>query len=120
FSAIATLYLPNLNADIIDDGIAKGNTGYILTTGAWMLIISLAQIACSAAATYYGSHTAMGFGRDLRAAIFSRVSEFSGREVARFGVPSLITRNTNDVQQLQLVVGMASTVIIIAPIMSVG
>jgi ATP-binding cassette, subfamily B, multidrug efflux pump len=117
---IATLYLPNLNADIIDYGIAKGNTGYILTTGAWMLIISLAQIACSVAATYYGSRTAMGFGRDLRAAIFRRVSEFSGREVARFGAPSLITRNTNDVQQVQLLVAMTSTMMITAPIMCVG
>jgi ATP-binding cassette, subfamily B, multidrug efflux pump len=117
---IATLYLPNLNADIIDNGIAKGNTGYILTTGAWMLVISLAQIACSVAATYYGSRTAMGFGRDLRAAIFRRVSEFSGREVARFGAPSLITRNTNDVQQVQLLVAMTSTMMITAPIMGVG
>jgi len=117
---IATLYLPNLNADIIDYGIAKGNTGYILTTGAWMLIISLLQIACAVAATYYGSRTAMGFGRDLRAAIFRRVSEFSGREVARFGAPSLITRNTNDVQQVQLLVAMTSTMMITAPIMGVG
>ncbi|MGH8291231.1 MAG: ABC transporter ATP-binding protein [Steroidobacteraceae bacterium] len=117
---IATLYLPNLNADIIDYGIAKGNTGYILTTGVWMLIISVAQIACSVAATYYGSRTAMGFGRDLRAAIFRRVSEFSGREVARFGAPSLITRNTNDVQQVQLLVAMTSTMMITAPIMCVG
>jgi ATP-binding cassette, subfamily B, multidrug efflux pump len=117
---IATLYLPNLNADIIDYGIAKGDTGYILRTGAWMLVISLAQIACSIAATYYGSRTAMGFGRDLRAAIFRRVSEFSGREVARFGAPSLITRNTNDVQQVQLLVAMTSTMMITAPIMCVG
>jgi ATP-binding cassette, subfamily B, multidrug efflux pump len=117
---IATLYLPNLNADIIDYGIAKGNTGYILTTGAWMLVISLAQIACAVAATYYGSRTAMGFGRDVRAAIFRRVSEFSGREVARFGAPSLITRNTNDVQQVQLLVAMTSTMMITAPIMCVG
>ncbi len=119
-STIATLYLPNLNADIIDYGIARGNAGYILTTGAWMLVISLAQIACSVAATYYGSRTAMGFGRDLRAAIFRRVSEFSGREVARFGAPSLITRNTNDVQQVQLLVAMTSTMMIAAPIMGVG
>ncbi len=117
---IATLYLPNLNADIIDFGIAKGNTGYILTTGAWMLVISLAQIACSVAATYYGSRAAMGFGRDLRGAIFRRVSEFSGREVARFGAPSLITRNTNDVQQVQLLVAMTATMMISAPIMGVG
>jgi ATP-binding cassette, subfamily B, multidrug efflux pump len=117
---IATLYLPNLNADIIDYGIARGNTGYILTTGAWMLLISLAQIACSVAATYHGSRVAMGFGRDLRAAIFRRVSEFSGREVARFGAPSLITRNTNDVQQVQLLVAMTATMMISAPIMGIG
>ncbi|HUN26559.1 MAG TPA: ABC transporter ATP-binding protein [Steroidobacteraceae bacterium] len=117
---IATLYLPNLNADIIDYGIAKGDTGYIVTMGGWMLVISLAQIACSVAATYYGSRTAMGFGRDLRAAIFRRVSEFSGREVARFGAPSLITRNTNDVQQVQLLVAMTCTMMITAPIMCIG
>ena len=87
---IASLYLPNLNADIIDEGIARGNTGYILRTGGWMLIISFAQIACSVAATYYGARTAMSLGRDLRAVIFRRVSEFSGREVAHFGAPSLI------------------------------
>ncbi len=117
---IATLYLPSLNADIIDYGIAKGNTGYILTSGAWMLLISLTQIGSSAAATYYGSRTAMAFGRDLRAAIFRRVGEFSGREMAQFGTPSLITRTTNDVQQVQMLVATASTVMIIAPIMCLG
>ena len=117
---IATLYLPNLNADIIDYGIAKGDTGYILTNGVWMLIISVAQIACSVAATYFGSRTAMGFGRDLRGAIFRRVSEFSGREVVRFGAPSLITRNTDDVQQVQLLVALTATMMITAPIMGVG
>ncbi|MGH8228533.1 MAG: ABC transporter ATP-binding protein [Steroidobacteraceae bacterium] len=119
-STIASLYLPNLNADIIDLGIAKGNTGYILRTGGWMLIISFAQIACSIAATYYGSRTAMSLGRDLRAAIFRRVSEFSGREVARFGAPSLITRDTNDVQQVQTLVAMTCTLMITAPIMCIG
>ncbi|MGH8150920.1 MAG: ABC transporter ATP-binding protein [Steroidobacteraceae bacterium] len=117
---IATLYLPSLNADIIDNGIAKGNTAYILSTGGWMLLISLAQIACSAAATYYGARTAMSLGRDLRAAIFRRVGEFSGREVARFGAPSLITRNTNDVQQVQMLVALTCTMMITAPIMCVG
>ena len=120
FGTMATLYLPNLNADIIDYGIARGDTRYILARGAWMLLISFAQIACSAAATYYGSRAAMGFGRDLRAAIFRRVSEFSGREVARFGAPSLITRNTNDVQQVQLLVAMTATLMVTAPIMGVG
>ncbi len=117
---IASLYLPNLNADIIDFGIAKGDTGYILRMGGWMLIISLAQVACTIAATYYGSRAAMSFGRDLRAAIFRRVSEFSGREVARFGAPSLITRDTNDVQQVQMLVAMTCTMMVSAPIMCVG
>lgn len=117
---IASLYLPNLNADIIDSGIAKGDTGYILRTGGWMLIISLAQIACSVAATYLGARTAMCLGRDLRAVIFRRVSDFSGREVARFGAPSLITRNTNDVQQVQMLVAVTCTMMITAPIMCVG
>jgi ATP-binding cassette, subfamily B, multidrug efflux pump len=117
---IATLVLPSLNADVIDNGIAKGNTGYILTTGAWMLSISLAQILCSAAAVFYGSRTAMAFGRDLRAAIFRRVSEFSGREMALFGAPSLITRTTNDVQQVQTLVATACIVMITAPIMCFG
>ncbi len=119
-STIASLYLPNLNADIIDNGIAKGDTGYILRTGGWMLIISLAQIACSVAATYYGARTAMSVGRDLRAAIFRRVNDFSGREVARFGAPSLITRNTNDVQQVQMLVAMTATMMVTAPIMCIG
>jgi ATP-binding cassette subfamily B protein len=117
---IASLYLPNLNADIIDEGIARGNTGYILRTGGWMLIISFAQIACSVAATYYGARAAMSLGRDLRAVIFRRVSEFSGREVAHFGAPSLITRNTNDVQQVQMLVAVTCTMMITAPIMCVG
>lgn len=117
---IASLYLPNLNADIVDNGIARGDTGYILREGGWMLLISFAQIACSIAATYYGSRIAMSTGRDLRGAIFRRVSEFSGREVARFGAPSLITRDTNDVQQVQTLVAMTATMMITAPIMCVG
>ncbi len=117
---IASLYLPNLNADIIDTGIATGDTGFILRMGGWMLLISLAQIACSVAATYYGSQAAMCLGRDLRAAVFRRVSEFSGREVARFGAPSLITRSTNDVQQVQMLVAVTCTMMITAPIMCIG
>ncbi len=85
-----------------------------------MLIVSFAQIACSIAATYYGSRTAMSSGRDLRAAIFRRVSDFSGREVAHFGAPSLITRNTNDVQQVQTLVAVTCTMMVTAPIMCVG
>jgi ATP-binding cassette, subfamily B, multidrug efflux pump len=117
---MASLYLPTLNADIIDNGIAKGDTGYILSTGGWMLAVSLLQIACSLVAVYFGARTAMGFGRDLRAAIFRRVGEFSAREVAHFGAPSLITRNTNDVQQVQMLVVMTCTMMIAAPIMCIG
>ncbi len=117
---IASLYLPSLNADIIDNGIAKGNTGYILRTGGWMLLISLLQICCSIAAVYFGARTAMSFGRDVRAAIFHQVGRFSGREVTRFGAPSLITRNTNDVQQVQMLVVTTCTMLIAAPIMCVG
>ena len=117
---IASLYLPSLNADIIDKGVARGDTGFILSTGAWMLLVTLAQIACSIAAVYYGARTAMGFGRDLRSAIFHRVGTFSAREVALFGAPSLITRNTNDVQQVQMLVVMTCTMLIAAPIMMVG
>ncbi len=117
---VASLYLPTLNADIIDNGIAQGDTGYILHTGAWMLAVSLLQITCSITAVYFGARTAMSFGRDLRAAIFRRVGEFSAREVAHFGAPSLITRNTNDVQQVQMLVVMTCTMMIAAPIMCVG
>ncbi|MCW2647015.1 MAG: ATP-binding cassette, subfamily multidrug efflux pump [Pseudonocardiales bacterium] len=117
---MASLYLPTLNADIIDNGIAKGDTGYILSTGGWMLAVSLLQIACSLVAVYFGARTAMSFGRDLRATIFRRVGEFSAREVAHFGAPSLITRNTNDVQQVQMLVVMTCTMMIAAPIMCIG
>jgi ATP-binding cassette subfamily B protein len=117
---MASLYLPSLNADIIDKGIVTGDTRYILVTGGWMLLVSGLQIACSVAAVYFGSRSAMGFGRDLRAAIFRRVGEFSAREVAHFGAPSLITRNTNDVQQVQMLVVLTCTMLVAAPIMCVG
>ncbi|MFI7575145.1 ABC transporter ATP-binding protein [Micromonospora sp. NPDC049497] len=117
---IASLYLPSLNADIIDLGVARGDTGYIVRTGGWMLAVSLVQIVCSIAAVYLGARTAMGFGRDVRAAVFRHVNRFSAREVARFGAPSLITRNTNDVQQVQMLVLMSCTMLVAAPIMSVG
>jgi ATP-binding cassette, subfamily B, multidrug efflux pump len=117
---MASLYLPSLNADIIDKGVAKGDTGFILNTGAWMLAVTLVQIACSIAAVYYGARAAMGFGRDVRSAIFHRVGTFSAREVSQFGAPSLITRNTNDVQQVQMLVVMTCTMMIAAPIMCVG
>ncbi|WP_446218313.1 ABC transporter ATP-binding protein [Micromonospora sp. IBHARD004] len=117
---MASLYLPSLNADIIDRGVALGDTDQIMRTGGWMLVVSLLQIACSIAAVYLGARTAMGFGRDARAAIFGHVNRFSAREVARFGAPSLITRNTNDVQQVQMLVLMSCTMLVAAPIMCVG
>ncbi len=117
---IAMLYLPRLNADIIDLGIARGDTDYIVSTGGWMLLVTLVQILCSVGAVYYGARTAMGVGRDLRAAVFGRVTEFSAREVNRFGAPSLITRTTNDVQQVQMLVVMGATMLVTAPIMCVG
>src|SRR6202165_4639617 len=119
-STMANLYLPSLNADIIDNGVAKGNTGYILSTGGWMLAVTLVQIVCSIAAVYFGARAAMAFGRDVRGAVFHRVGTFSAREVSHFGAPSLITRNTNDVQQVQMLVVMTCTMLIAAPIMAVG
>ncbi|SDS41099.1 ABC transporter ATP-binding protein [Jiangella sp. DSM 45060] len=117
---LASLYLPSLNADIIDNGIARGDTGYIVRTGGWMLAATLLQITCTIGAVYFGAKTAMAFGRDVRAAIFHRVGEFSAREVGRFGAPSLITRNTNDVQQVQMLVLMSCTLLVTAPIMATG
>jgi ATP-binding cassette, subfamily B, multidrug efflux pump len=117
---IASLYLPSLNADIIDRGIVTGDTGYIVTTGGWMLMVTLMQIVCSIIAVYLSARIAMGFGRDVRAAIFHRVGEFSAREVSGFGPPTLITRSTNDVQQVQLLVVMVCTMLVVAPIMCVA
>ncbi|HEY6627654.1 MAG TPA: ABC transporter ATP-binding protein [Acidimicrobiia bacterium] len=117
---IASLYLPTLNADIIDNGVVTGDTDYILRIGAIMLGVSIVQVVCSIIAVYFGARTAMGFGRDLRSSIFHRVADFSSREVASFGAPSLITRNTNDVQQVQMLVLMTLTMMVMAPIMMVG
>ena len=119
-ATVAMLYLPSLNADIIDEGVARGDTGYILRTGAVMLAVSLAQIACSVVAVWYGSRTAMAAGRDLRRDIFQQVGSFSGREMAHFGAPSLITRGTNDVQQVQMLVQISCTMAVTVPIMMVG
>ncbi len=118
--SIASLYLPTLNADIIDNGVAKGNTDYIMSTGAWMLGITLVQIACAITAVYFGAKVAMALGRDLRREVFTRVGEFSEQEVTRFGAPSLITRSTNDVQQVQMLVLVTSTLMVAAPILCVG
>ncbi len=116
----ATLYLPTLNADIIDNGVVKGDTGYILRLGALMIGVSLVQVVCNLGAVYFGARTASALGRDVRAAVFDRVQSFSAREVGHFGAPSLITRTTNDVQQVQMLVLMAFTLMVSAPIMCVG
>ncbi|GAA2058623.1 ABC transporter ATP-binding protein [Catenulispora yoronensis] len=117
---LAALYLPTLNADIIDGGVVKGDAGYVVKTGAVMLAFSLLQVACSIGAVYFGARTATALGRDLRAGIFDRVQAFSTREVGRFGAPSLLTRTTNDVQQVQMVVLMTFTMAAAAPVMMVG
>ncbi|MCB5164847.1 ABC transporter ATP-binding protein/permease [Streptomyces bambusae] len=116
----ATLYLPTLNADIIDNGVIKGDTGYILGFGSLMLAVSLVQLVCNTGAVYFGARTAASLGRDVRAAVFDRVQSFSAREVGHFGAPSLITRTTNDVQQVQMLVLMAFTLMVSAPIMCIG
>ncbi|MGE2814885.1 ABC transporter ATP-binding protein [Mycobacterium heidelbergense] len=119
-SALALLYLPTVNAAIIDDGVAKGDTETIVKLGALMLAVTGVQVLCSAGAVYFGCRTGMGFGRDLRRAIFHHVTGFSAHETARFGAPSLLTRTTNDVQQLQMLVQLSCTGLITAPIMCVG
>ncbi|MDV2980252.1 UNVERIFIED_CONTAM: ABC transporter ATP-binding protein [Actinomycetes bacterium ARC8] len=118
--SIASLYLPTLNADIIDEGVAKANIGYILSLGGVMLAITLLQIVSAVIAVYFAAKAAMGVGRDLRGAIFKRVGEFSEQEVTRFGAPSLITRSTNDVQQVQQLVLMSATMLVTAPMLSIG
>ena len=119
-ASIASLYLPTLNADIIDKGVATGNTEYILRIGGLMLAVTVLQILCTIAAVYFGAKAAMGLGRDVRGAIFSRVAAFSEQEVTRFGPPSLITRSTNDVQQVQQLVLMSATLMITAPMLCIG
>ncbi|MFD7767032.1 ABC transporter ATP-binding protein [Streptomyces sp. NPDC059787] len=116
----ASLYLPTLNADIIDRGVVEGDTGYILSYGALMTGISLVQVVCNIGAVYYGARTASALGRDVRAAVFDRVQSFSARELGHFGAPSLITRTTNDVQQVQMLALMTFTLMVSAPIMCVG
>ncbi|MFI1532220.1 ABC transporter ATP-binding protein [Streptomyces griseus] len=116
----ATLYLPSLNADIIDNGVVAGDTGYILEFGGFMIAVSVVQVLCNVGAVYYGARTASALGRDVRAAVFDRVQSFSARELGRFGAPSLITRTTNDVQQIQMLVLLAFTLMVSAPIMCVG
>jgi ATP-binding cassette subfamily B protein len=117
---LATLYLPTLNADIIDKGVITGDTGYIIRTGALMLGITVVQIVCAIGAVFFGARTAMALGRDVRHAVFSRVQQFSAREVSTLGTPSLITRSTNDVQQVQMLAVMTFTLLVSAPIMCIG
>lgn len=118
--AVTTLYLPTLNADIINDGVAKGNTGYIWTVGGYMLLVTLVQIICTIIASYLAAKAAMSFGRDVRSALFRKVESFSQGEINRFGTPSLITRGTNDVQQIQMVVTIGLTMMLFAPMMVIG
>jgi len=118
--SIASLYLPTLNADIINKGVLTGDTAYIINTGILMLVITLGQVICAVIAVYFGARLAMSFGRDLRGAIFHQVGQFSEREVSKFGAPSLITRTTNDVQQVQMLVLMTCTLLVSAPILAIG
>jgi ATP-binding cassette subfamily B protein len=117
---LTNLYLPTLNADIINNGVVKGDTTYILQVGAVMLAVTLVSALAAIASVYFGSKTSMGLGRDTRGALFRRVQQFSQAEVNRFGAPSLITRTTNDVQQVQMVVLMMLNVVLMAPMMAVG
>jgi ATP-binding cassette subfamily B protein len=119
-STLASLYLPTVNAAIIDEGVAKGDTAIIVRLGMVMLSVTGLQVLCAVGATYFGSRAGMGFGRDLRRAVFEHVTTFSERETARFGAPTLLTRSTNDVRQIQYLVQISSTVLVTAPIMCVG
>ncbi len=119
-SAMASLYLPRLNANIIDEGVARGDTAYIWSTGTLMLVISLGQITASIIATYFAARAAMAAGRDIRRDVFEKVSAFSEREVSQFGPGSLITRNTNDVQQVQMLAMMGATMLVTAPLLAIG
>jgi ATP-binding cassette subfamily B protein len=118
--AIAGLYLPRLNGHIINNGVLRGDTHYIWSTGGLMLLFTLLQVALSVTAVYWGSKVAMAFGRDVRRDLFQRVTDFSAREVGVLGAPSLITRITNDVQQVQMLVQMVCTLLLAAPITAVG
>ena len=119
-STLASLYLPTLNARIIDHGVARGDTAVIGRLGAVMLGVSALQVLCAIGAVYFGSRAGMGFGRDLRWAVFRQVLGWSNAEAVRFGAPTLMTRTTNDVQQIQVLVQMTCTMLITAPIMCIG
>ena len=117
---VGNLYLPNLNADIINDGVVTGNLHYIIRTGVWMILLTFAIGIFAVIAVYLASRVSMATGADMRRSVFARVQSFSARDVNHFGTASLITRNTNDIQQIQLFLQMALTMMVIAPIMSVG
>jgi ATP-binding cassette, subfamily B, multidrug efflux pump len=119
-STLASLYLPTVNAAIIDEGVAKGDLHIIVELGGIMLAVTALQVVCAIGAVYFGSRAGTGFGRDLRSAIFHHVTGFSAEETSRFGASSLLTRTTNDVQQIQLLVQLTCTMLITAPIMSIG
>lgn len=119
-SSLASLYLPTVNAAIIDEGVAKGDTATIVRLGMVMLSVTALQVLCAVGAVYFGSRTGMGFGRDLRAAMFEHITTFSEHETAHFGAPTLLTRTTNDVRQIQYLVQISSTVLVTAPIMCIG
>src|SRR6188768_1778128 len=116
----AALWLPTLNADIINHGVLEHDIEYIWRHGAWMLVVSVVQICFAIAAVYYGSRAAMAFGRDVRGELFHQVTDFSAKKVADFGAPSLITRVTNDVQQVQTLVYMTCTLLVAAPLTAIG
>jgi len=118
--SIALLYLPTLNASLIDRGVAANDPAYIRRVGALMLVVTLAQVTLAVAAVYFGAKAAMGFGRDVRRSLFHQVTGFSSREVTHFGSPSLITRITNDVQQVQMLVLMTCTLLLAAPFTMIG
>lgn len=119
-SVMASLNLPEINADIINNGVAKADIGYIWNRGGFMLLVSLGQILASILATFFAARMAMSAGRDIRADVFARVSGFSEREVSQFGAGSLITRNTNDVQQVQMLAMMGATMFVTAPLLAIG
>ena len=118
--AMSNLYLPSLNADIINNGVAKSDIRYIIKTGGFMLVVTLLLAACTIASSYLSSKISMSFGRDMRKAIFYKVESFSQADLDKFGTPSLITRNTNDVHQMQMLVHLGLNLMVMAPIMCIG
>ncbi|NMA78253.1 MAG: ABC transporter ATP-binding protein [Actinomycetales bacterium] len=119
-TVLATLYLPSLNADIIDNGVATGDTDYIWRVGGLMLVVAMVQLLTAVASVWFGARVAMGMGRDIRCSIYTRVDRFSSEEMSRYGAPTLITRATNDVQQVQMLVLMSLNFMVMVPIMSIG